>query len=89
MEDLEAETKRLGIELIFPSTLLPLFESNRIHMKSLKMAISIPFVRHMDNMRNAIREAFIGLPRSLALLPLGFDRILQPCHNYGVFYVRV
>jgi transposase len=70
VEDVKAESKRLAIELIFLPPYSP--DPNPIEYiwKSIKRVISTTFVRHIDDMRNTIKEIFYRLTKKLAWLPL-------------------
>jgi hypothetical protein len=50
--------------------------------KSIRRVISITFVRHMDDMRNTIKEAFYRLTKKLSFAAAWLDKLLVPCFNY-------
>jgi putative transposase len=85
VERVKAEAKRLGIELVFLPPYSPDLNPIEYVWKSIKRVISTTFVRHMDDMRNAIKEAFYRLTKKLSFAATWFDRFLRPCCNYTDF----
>jgi len=53
--------------------------------KTIKRVISTTFVRHIDDMRNTIKEAFYRLTKKLSFAAAWFDKFLAPCSNYADF----
>jgi putative transposase len=61
VEDVKVEAKGLGIELVFLPPYSPDLNPIEYIWKSIKRVISTTFVRHMDDMRTTIKEAFYRL----------------------------
>jgi transposase len=78
----QAEAKRLGIELVFSPPYSPDLNPIEYVWKSIKRIISTTFVRHVDDMRNIVKEAFCPLTRKLSFAATWFDRFLPPYYNY-------
>jgi transposase len=85
VEEVKAEAKRLEMELVFLPPYSPDLNPIEYIWKSIKRVISTTLVRHMDDMRNTIKEAFYRLTRKLSFAATWFDRFLQPCCNYTGF----
>ncbi|MCX9085821.1 MAG: IS630 family transposase [Candidatus Methanoperedens sp.] len=85
VEEVKAEAKRLGIELVFLPPYSPDLNPIEYIWKSIKRVISTTFVRHMDDMRNTIKEAFYRLTRKLSFAATWFDRFLRPYYDYTGF----
>jgi hypothetical protein len=51
-------------------------------IKRILVVISTTFVRHMDDMRNTIKEAFPRLTKKLSFAAAWLDKFLVPCFNY-------
>ncbi|MCL0041449.1 transposase, partial [Dehalococcoidia bacterium] len=49
--------------------------------KSIKRIISTMFIRHIDEMRNIIKEAFYRLSQKLSFAAQWIDKFLSPCYN--------
>jgi transposase len=62
------EVKRLAIELVFLPSYSPNLNQIEYLWKSIKRVISTTFVRHTDDMRNTIKEAFYRLTKKLGCL---------------------
>jgi len=85
VEDVKAKAKRLGIELVFLPPYSPDLNPIEYIWKSIKRVISTIFVRHMDDMRNTIKEAFYRLTKKLSFAAAWLDKFLVPCFNYTDF----
>ena len=55
------------------------------YWKSIKRIVSITFVRHMDDVRNTIKEAFYRLTKRLSFATPWLDKFLAPRSNYSDF----
>jgi len=86
VEDVKAKAKRLGIELVFLPPYSPDLNPIEYIWKSIKRGISTTFVRHMDDMRNTIKEAFYRLTKKLSFAAAWLDKFLAPCFNYTDFW---
>jgi putative transposase len=86
VEDVKAEAKGLGIELVFLPPYSPDLNSTEYMSKSIKRVISTTFVRYMDDMRNTIKEAFYRLTKKLGLAASWRARFLVLCFNYTDSY---
>jgi putative transposase len=85
VEDVRVEAKGPGIELVFLPPYSPDLNPIEYIWKSIKRVISTTFIRHMDDMRNTIKEAFYRLTKKLGLAAAGLDKFLAPCFNYTDF----
>lgn len=78
----KAEAERLGIELVFLPPYSPDLNPIEYIWKSIKRAISVTLVRHIDDMRNAIKEAFYRLSKRLTFANAWLSRFLCPNYTY-------
>jgi len=76
------EAERLGIELVFLPPYSPDLNPIEYIWKSIKRIISTMFIRHIDDMRNIIKEAFYRLSQKLSFAAQWIDKFLSPCYNY-------
>jgi putative transposase len=76
------EAKRLGIELVFLPPYSPDLNPIEYIWKSIKRIISTTFIRHINDMRNVIKEAFYRLSPKFSFAAGWVDRFLCPCYNY-------
>jgi putative transposase len=81
-EEVVKEAERLGIELVFLPPYSPDLNPIEYIWKSIKRIISITFIRHIDDMRNVIKEAFYRLSQKLSFAADWIDEFLRPCYNY-------
>jgi putative transposase len=77
----EEEAERLGIELVFLPPYSPNLNPIEYVWKSIKRIISITFIRHIDDMRNIIMEAFYRFSQKLGFAAGWVDKFLRPCYN--------
>ena len=84
-EEVMKEAERLGIELVFLPPYSPDLNPVEYIWKSVKRVISTTFVRHMDDMRNTIKEAFYQLTKKLSFAAAWLDKFLAPRLNYTGF----
>jgi putative transposase len=82
VEEVKAEAEKLGIELVFLPPYSPDLNPIEFIWKSIKRVISTTFVRHMDDMRNTIKEAFYRLTQKLSFATAWVDKFLRPSYNY-------
>jgi putative transposase len=76
VEDVKVEAKRVAIGFVFLSPYSPDLNPIECMWKSIRKVTSTPFVRHMDDMRNTVKEAFYRLTKKLGSLPLGLANFL-------------
>jgi len=79
------EAGRLGIELVSLPPYSPDLNPIEYIWKSIKRVISTTFIRHIDDMRNVMKEAFYRLSQKNTFAATWLDRFLCPCLNYTDF----
>jgi putative transposase len=77
--------ERLGIELVFLPPYSPDLNPIEYIWKSIKRVISTTFIRHIDDMRNVIKEAFYRLSQKSSFASAWLQRFLCPCLSYTAF----
>ena len=82
VEEVKAEAERLGIELVFLPPYSPDLNPIEYVWKSIKRVISTTFVRHVDDMRNTVKEAFYRLTKKLSFAAAWLNKFLRPDYNY-------
>jgi transposase len=82
VEEVSIEAQRLGIELVFLPPYSPDLNPIEYIWKSIRRAISVTLVRHTDDMRNTIKEAFYRLSKRLTFANAWLNRFLVPNYTY-------
>lgn len=72
------EAKKLGIELVFLPPYSPDLNPIEYIWKSIKRVISTTFIRHIDDMRNVIKEAFYRFSQTVSFAAGWIDKFFQP-----------
>ena len=80
-KEVTKEAERLGIELVFLPPYSPDLNPIEYVWKSIKRVISATFIRHIDDMRNVIKEAFYRLSRKISFAAGWVEKFLCPCYN--------
>jgi len=82
VKEVKAEAEKLGIELVFLPPYSPDLNPIEYVWKSIKRIMSTTFVRHVDDIRNTIKEAFYRLTKKLSFAAAWIDKFLRPDYNY-------
>lgn len=82
LDNLKNHNEELGIELVFLLPYSPDLNPIEYIWKSIKRIISTTFIRHIDDMRNVIKEVFYRLSQKLSFAVGWIDKFLNPCYNY-------
>jgi transposase len=82
VEEVRIEAQRLGIGLVFLPPYSPDLNPIEYIWKSIRRAISVTLVRHTDDMRNTIKEAFYRLSKRLTFANAWLNRFLVPNYTY-------
>jgi len=82
VEGVKVEAKGLGIELVFLPPYSPDLNPIEYVWKSIKRIISTTFVRHVDDMRNTVKEASYRLTKKLSFAAAWLNKFLRPDYNY-------
>jgi transposase len=75
------EAERLGIELVFLPPYSPDLNPIEYIWKSIKRVISTTFIRHIDDMRNVIKEVFYQFSQKISFAAGWAGRFLCPYYN--------